>query len=239
VNQASTYGDEYLDWKGWDAAPFGQCDAERARYFAAETALGDGRGCRVLELGFGNGGCLAWLRSTPAEVYGVELNPALVDAARTLLGAGRAFTSLDAPELGALAGRFTHILAFDVLEHVPQEALGALLARLGQLLAPGGLVVARFPNGDSPFGRIHQHGDPTHVTTLGRAKVEYFARRAGLIVQCLRAPALPAAGLSLRAWRRRLLLAARAPLERLIGLLYFGGQRIPLDPNYVAVLRKP
>ncbi len=236
---ASTYGGEYLDWKGWDAAPFGQFGAEDARYFAAETALGDGRGCRVLEIGFGNGRCLGWLRTTQAEVYGVELNPALVAAARVLLGPGRAFAELDAPELGALAGGFTHILAFDVLEHVPQEALGPLLARFRFLLAPGGRVLARFPNGDSPFGRVYQHGDPTHVTTLGRAKVEYFAHRAGLEVRSLRAPAMPAAGFMPRALRRRALLAARAMFERLIGLLYFGGQRIPLDPNYVAELRRP
>ena len=234
----ASYGGEYLDWKGWDAAPFGSFDAEAAHYFAAETGIRDGRGRCVLELGFGNGGCLAWLKSTGAEVYGTEINPPLLEAARGLLGAERVFADLDAPPLAALIGTFTHVLAFDVFEHVPQEALGPLLARLGNLLKPDGRIIARFPNGDSPFGRIHQHGDPTHLTTIGHAKLEYFARRAGLAVVEMRAPALPAYGFGARALRRRVLRSVRAVVDRAIGLLYFGGRRIALDPNYVAVLRR-
>jgi len=58
-------------------------------------------------------------------------------------------------------------------------------------------------------------------------------------VEQLRAPAMPRRGLGpARALRRLALLAARALVERVIGLLYFGGQRVAMEPNYVAVLRK-
>ncbi len=237
--RTQSFGDEYLDWKDWQGAAFGQFDAALANYFAAETGIRDGRGVMLLEVGFGNGALLGWARSTGAEVFGVEVNPHLVMAARTLLGEAHAVEHLGARPLVERAGQFTHVLAIDVLEHIPQEALGPTLAQMAALLAPAGRIIARFPNGDSPFGRIHQHGDPTHVTTLGRAKLEYFARRAGLEIETLRAPALPRSGVGLRtAMRRAALLAGRAVVELVIGLLYFSGRRLPLDPNYVAVLRK-
>jgi SAM-dependent methyltransferase len=232
------FGGEYLDWKGWDQAPFGDCDQDSATYYAAETAIRAGSASRVLEIGFGNGACLGWLKSQGAEVYGIEMNPVLIEAARGLLGTDRVFGDPRDPALDVLTGTFTHVLAFDVFEHVPQDVLGPLLARLGALLKPEGRIVARFPNGDSPFGRIYQHGDPTHVTTIGRAKLEYFARRAGLAVERLGAPALPATGFGVRLLRRWMLKAGRAVFERIVGLLYFGGRRVPLDPNYVAVLRR-
>ena len=230
-----TFDERYLEWKDWQPREFGRCSASLAHYFAAETGLRDARGRRVLELGFGNGELLGWLRERGAEVYGVEANPQLVAQARQLLGDEHVGADLQAAALQRLAGQFTDIFALDVLEHVPQESLGVLLSQLAALLAPGGRILARFPNGDSPFGRINQHGDPTHVTTIGRAKIEYFARRAGLQVQ-LRAPALAR---DRNRIRRSLLRAGRAVVERIIGLLYFGGRRIPLDPNYVAVLTRP
>jgi 2-polyprenyl-3-methyl-5-hydroxy-6-metoxy-1,4-benzoquinol methylase len=232
------FGDEYLDWKEWPAETFGSFSTEAAEYYAAEIGIADGSGLRVLEIGFGNGSLLAWLKARGADVFGVEANPRLVEEATKLLGAERAFNDLAAAPLQRLQGTFTHVLAIDVFEHVPQETLGSLLAQLAAMLSSGGRIIARFPNGDSPFGRIHQHGDPTHVTTLGRAKVGYFARRAGLEVVCLRAPKLSGARGIWRGLRRHLLLATRGVIERVIGLLYFSGQRVPLDPNYVVVLAR-
>jgi len=236
---AAKYGEEYLAWKDWEAQGFGRFENDDARYFAAETAIEKGAAVRVLELGFGNGAFLGWLKSMGAEVFGVEANPRLVECARGMLGADRAFTELNADELQRRAGSFTHVVAFDVLEHVPQDAMAALLAQLGALLTPDGRIIARFPNGDSPFGRIHQHGDPTHVTTIGRSKLEFFAGRAGLRVLEMRNPAIPTrgAGLPLRL-RLFILRALRSVFERVIGVLYYGGQRVAMHPNYVAVLAK-
>jgi len=236
--ETQPFGDEYLDWKQWPDQRFGEFDARKASYFAAETGIRDGRGLRALELGFGNGSLLAWLASTGAEVYGVEANPRLVEQACSLLGSGFAFGDLNAAPLTRHSGQFTHVIAFDVLEHVPQEGLGLLLSQVATLLAPQGRLIARFPNGDSPFGRIHQHGDPTHVTTLGRSKLQWFAHRAGLEVECLRGPVLPPETTPLRALRRTLLLGARGLTERAVAMLYFGGDTVTLDPNYLAVLRK-
>jgi len=228
----------YTDWKGWDAQAFGRYTQVDARYFAAETGIGPARAARVLEIGFGNGSLLAWLRDAGADTYGVEANPMLIERAAGLLGAEHVFSDLEDAGLARLCGSFTHVIAFDVIEHVPMSSLTTLLARVRDLLAPQGIAVLRFPNGDSPFGRLNQHGDPTHVTTMGGERLVYFARSIGLTVQALRAPALPVRGVGLtRAVRRLLIHGARRVIELGVSLIYLNGRRIPLDPNYTAVLR--
>jgi SAM-dependent methyltransferase len=227
----------YVSWKHWEDGGFGKFTPEEARYFAAETSLNTVPAPRVLEIGFGNGSFLGWIKSLGCEVFGIESNPLLVARAGGLLGPDRAFDALEDMRLSRLAGRISHVIAFDVIEHIPVEALSGVLQRIRNLLAPNGRLIVRFPNGDSPFGRISQHGDPTHVTTIGRQKLEYLARSAGLKILEIRAPALPILGSGPGAAARRLLIkVGRALFERVIGLMYLQGRCIPLDPNYVAIL---
>ena len=40
------------------------------------------------------------------------------------------------------------------------------------MLKPGGLLMLRFPNGQSPFGRYLQHADHTHRSTLSLPIIE-------------------------------------------------------------------
>jgi SAM-dependent methyltransferase len=227
----------YIEWKDWDDASFGKFSNPQALYFAAETSIDSKEPTRVLEIGFGNGAFLGWVKSLGGEIFGVETNSELTARATDFFRDDHFFESLQDPRLAKFEGSFTRIVAFDVLEHISAEHLPEVLIRTRNLLAKDGKLIVRFPNGDSPFGRITQHGDPTHVTTLGRHKLEYFARNAGLTVAEIRAPALPVGGLDIvRSSRRRLVKLGRYFFERLISLLYFGGQRIPLDPNYLAVL---
>lgn len=226
----------YVAWKDWTSENFGKYSRLDAAYFAAEVGLGSPARARVLEIGFGNGSFLAWARDAGADIYGVELNPLLVSRARQMLGDSQAFSELSAPELEALRGTFSHIVAFDVLEHIEQSGYPFFFDRFAALLAPGGKCILRFPNGDSPFGRRIQHADPTHVTTIGSGKLVYFAQRAGFRVDAVRNPALPTSGVGLRrGLKRRLVLLVRFVLETCIGALY-SGRRIPFDENFTAVL---
>lgn len=227
----------YIDWKHWEGSAFGTFTIDEARYFAAETELESNPAPRVLEIGFGNGNFLGWAKSIGGEVFGVEPNPVLIARANSFFGTGCAFDSLQNVPMPRLKGYITHVVAFDVIEHIAWDKLCVTLTHIRELLAPDGRLIVRFPNGDSPFGRVTQHGDPTHVTTLGRQKLEYLARGAGLEVAEIRSPALPIMGRGLiTALRRTLLKIARYMIERPISLLYFGGRRIPLDSNYVAIL---
>jgi 2-polyprenyl-3-methyl-5-hydroxy-6-metoxy-1,4-benzoquinol methylase len=233
-----SFREDYVEWKDWDPLEFGSYSKLDAQYYSAELGMTAGQALRALEIGFGNGSMLAWLKEIGADTYGIETNPILIERGKGLLGARRIFADLHDAAFSDLTGTFTHVIAMDVAEHLSLEQLGSMLARIRALLSPAGVCILRFPNGDSPFGRLYQHGDPTHVSTLGSGTITYLAEAAGLHVEALRAPALPLRGAGLvRGFRRVLVRAGRAVVERAVSALYFGGSRIPLDPNYVAVLR--
>lgn len=224
----------YAEWKHWDGA-FTTSEKD-ARYFAAEFDGVPLRGMRVLEIGFGNGGFIAWAKSQGADVAGIELNAEMREAARR---AG--FTAFDATlaELAAQAARYDIVVAFDVIEHWDAAELVENFRDIRNLLVNGGLFVSRFPNGQSPFGRVFQHGDFSHKSTLSTYKIEYLASVTGFdigrIANPCRVPTKAGALGTLRQWW---LARRRRRIERTIARLY-GVRKLPLDPNLVAVLKKP
>jgi hypothetical protein len=210
-----------------------------AVYYAAETSITSGSLPRLLEIGFGNGSFLGWAKSLGGEIFGVETNAQLNARARQFFGSDGFFDDLRDFRLDPLRGRLTHVVAFDVIEHISIEHLPGMFERIAELLCAEGRLILRFPNGDSPFGRMIQHGDPTHVTTIGRFKLIYLARNAGLEVTEIRAPALPLRGVgAVSVAKRAAVKLGRYCVERALSFLYYGGQRIPLDTNYVAVLMR-
>lgn len=224
----------YAEWKQWSgrAEPRGK----EARTFAAEFAGIPLAGRRVLEIGFGEGAFLAWARAQGAAVAGIEINDAMLDAARR-----HGFEVSNASLSGLLARgeRYAVIVAFDVLEHWDAGELADHLASIRQLLDDGGVFLARFPNGQSPFGRVYQHGDFTHKSTLSTFKIEYLAGLCGFdIVRIANACRVAAHTDPVSRLRQRWLAWRRSRIERRIARLY-GIRRLPLDPNLVAVLRKP
>ena len=157
----------YADWKNWHGE-FAPSDRD-ARYFAAELADIPLQGKRVLEIGFGNGSFLAWAKALGAEVVGTEIDAAMIQRALAR-GFDARPASLDA--LAAANERFDLIVAFDVFEHWDKPTLVASLVQFAALLGPDGQLLARFPNGQSPFGRVHQYGDPTHQTVLSASSMK-------------------------------------------------------------------
>jgi SAM-dependent methyltransferase len=170
--------DPYAEWKGWRAADFGLHSANDDRYFAwhLRRALGPRAApLQVLELGFGNGSFMGWLRAQQHQVTGVDLNPALVALARQAgFAAETSLTEID-PQ-----ARFDLIAAFDVLEHVAPAELTRFVSELVARLAPDGRLLLRFPNGESPFGLWMQQGDLTHVHALGLSKIRQLCTACGL-----------------------------------------------------------
>jgi len=229
------FDESYRNWKNWTVHNFGQCDDWSSAYFSAElTRIGlyDGM-LRVLELGFGNGSFLRFSRDQGYAVVGIEVNRELCKAASDV--------GFDVhSDLSEVAnGYFDLVCAFDVLEHIPQNELANLFAAVHAALRPGGIFLSRFPNGDSPFGRAFQHGDLTHVTTLGSGKIMALASIAKFEILFCQGAAIPLANLNIkRRIQRRVAVATRALIERFIGALYFRSP-ICLDLNLVAALRKP
>jgi 2-polyprenyl-3-methyl-5-hydroxy-6-metoxy-1,4-benzoquinol methylase len=226
---------DYARWKGWDPTRFGTVKARDANYFAWHVARAvgrDRRGMNVLEIGFGNGTFLGWVRREGHRIAGTEIDASLVELARK---AG--FEAAASPEALDGAAPWDLIVGFDVLEHVPPEAAAAFIGGLAQRLAPDGRMLFRFPNGESPFGLIRQHRDATHVHVLGVSRMRQIAAPLGLRV-AHSGDALP---WHARRWRSvpTALLGAlvRAALEWTLGRLYMG--RAPnLQANEVVVLEK-
>ena len=233
------FDNNYLQWKAWDDQAFCVLSTPEARYFEAElhrTGQPLPAGARVLEIGFGQGCFLTYAQSRQWQVTGTEVNPHLVT-----MGQARGLDVHLAHDLSAWAdGTFDLVAAFDVLEHVPQEVALAFLQDMMRVLKPGALALLRFPNGDSPFGLMHQNADVTHVNSIGRGKVLYWAQALQAEVLSLKGQAQPVRGAGLVLSLYRLAVwPVRKLLNLFVRVFFLGGAPIDFSAaNVVAVLRK-
>lgn len=226
--------DGYVDWKGWTEDEFGRFDRPAARYYAwhVERAVGRRASLRVVELGFGNGAFLGFCRSQGWDVCAVETD------ARLRARAERAGIP-SAASIGSLSRQvpFDLIALFDVLEHVGAADLVPFVRDLASNLAPNGAILIRVPNGDSPFGGRHQHGDMTHITTFGEFKLVQLAELAQLKLVALGEAPWSAQQTERRNLRALIRATTRYLINALFGFAYFG-RSVDLAPNLVAVLRR-
>lgn len=126
--------------------------------------------------------------------------------------------------------------AFDVFEHLDGATIAEKLDAIDEALRPGGRLVLRYPNGQSPFGLVHQHGDATHLSALSKSKIEQYAAGTGLVTARYGGAARPGGG----GIPARLARGARHTLRdlhsKLIGFLY--GSDVELEPVVTHVLVK-
>lgn len=227
----------YVNWKNWSGDGFARYDANDAAYFSGELRDIRLSGCKVLELGFGNGRFLGFARDSGADVAGTELIP---EARALAQSAGIKVYSADLSDAVDLAPRqFDLVVAFDVLEHLTFDEIKKLFDQLALLLRAGSVVIARFPNGASPLGCVSQYGDHTHRSVLS----------ASLLMQLLAGKPwrLESAGNPYRAntggnpFRRLSLMCRhllRDGIEAIFNRIY--GLKVTLDPNVtVRITRLP
>ncbi len=132
----------------------------------------------MLEIGFGNGTFLKYAQQKEWDVYGTEINNELVGIAKE-----SGFNVRQSKTVACFKDNtFDLVLAFDVLEHIPQDNLLDFLIEVKRVLKNGGFFIARFPNGDSPFGLKIQNGDVTHITSIGSGKVYYLGTATNMKV---------------------------------------------------------
>jgi len=222
----------YTDLKGWDR-PF-EYDAELAEYYAGEIGRSSLSGARLLEIGFGSGSLLAWARDAGADIVGAEINEASLEAA----------VERGIPVLrGSLAevaeahrGSFDAIVAFDVFEHFSVSEIVENLHACETMLKPGGRLLLRFPNAQSPFGLVHQYADATHVTPLSGEILRQLTAGTALQVVSDR-PAYPALGTSFsKRMVRRLRYLLQRILDRLFAFIY--ASPVTLAPVVVVTLAR-
>jgi 2-polyprenyl-3-methyl-5-hydroxy-6-metoxy-1,4-benzoquinol methylase len=221
----------YASFKNWGQAE-GVDRPEDFAHLLRDAGLPP-TGLDILDFGFGEGLFLDWARSAGHTVTGVEILPEMVARAR-----GRGHKALLAEtadqELGA-AG-FDVIVLVDVLEHLTREDFRSLMILARKVLKPGGMVLAQFPNGDSPlFGRYH-YGDLTHERPLTALAVGQWALPEGMTVVHAFNPR-PVPSQLTRALKRRAAYLVRDLVEKALGMIYFG-RRFPMDPNVAIILMR-
>lgn len=228
--------EHYVELREWEKETFGKvefgayydCEIERA--FGTTPAR-----LRIAEFGFGNGGFLGWARSRGHEIVGVDI---IEELNRRAGEAGfNTAPSIDAL-LTANASSYDLVAAFDVLEHMEKDALAEFLKKVHGLLRPGGILLARFPNGDSPFGLKYQHGGLTHRTILAGGAVATLMRLAGFSSFRLCAPCRERAGLAGFA-KQMVRWPLQFCVEQTFRYLYYG-KEMPstLAMNYILIARK-
>lgn len=191
--EVAPYGSDYLSWKNWGNDNFGKLTKTDIAYYNAEIKRTDAdvRGdCRILEIGFGNGGFLRFARGKGWKISGTEVNEELVKSAKE-----QGFNAIHCQDVAGFEDdAFDLVVAFDVIEHVAQDQMYKFLLGIKRIVCDGGHVILRFPNGDSPFGLPYQNGDITHVTVIGSGKAVFFAEKLNFELVFLGGEAQPIVG---------------------------------------------
>ncbi len=223
---------DYERWKKWTS--LFAFDADKAGYFAGEMQGIALRGAHILELGFGSGDFLAWAKSEGATVAGTEVNDVLLAAARD--NGVETLPAAIATVAEQHSGRFDAVIAFDVFEHFDLDEIRSAMAACRKMLKPGGRLILRFPNAQSPFGLPPQNGDITHKSRLSLSTFEQILDHDAFAIDRY-GPPFRFLGTGLRTMlTRRLRGAAQATISALLNAVY--SQDIPWHPVVVLVLRR-
>jgi SAM-dependent methyltransferase len=150
--------------------------AERQRFYLDFVRGAPGP---VLDVGCGRGEFLGLLRAAGISASGIESNPVSVEAGRQAgleIELGDVFAALASRP----AGRLGAVVALQVVEHWPPEAIFRFLQEARRVLAPGGVLIAETVNADSFAGQRAFYLDPTHVRPVPAQLLAFLAEAAGL-----------------------------------------------------------
>jgi len=168
---ADSYADQLRD--GLDGQPY----LLAALALFAELVRGAGGG-PVADVGCGPGHVTAHLRDSGLDAFGIDLSPAMIEAARREhpglrfdVGSMTALPLADASVAG--------LIAFWSLVHVPDHALPGVLGQFRRALRPGGPLLLGFHTGDS--SRLKTAGYGGHAM-----KVYVYRRQPAGVAAALR-----------------------------------------------------
>jgi SAM-dependent methyltransferase len=237
MGKNARYGKEYIDWKDWDKDSFATLSKHDAAIYTATIRKASASfppNCSVLEIGFGNGGFLAYGNKQRWQISGTEMNPILLE--RTNEKGYKVVSALDFDSLPE--NKYDLVVALDVLEHIEQDNIFTFLENVIRLLKDGGTFIARFPNGDSPFGRFTQNGDISHVTTIGSIKAKSFTKKFGAKLIYIGAEAQPLYGGLLCLVHQLFSMPIRYFMDVLLNLVYSPKKWISFSsPNLLLIFK--
>lgn len=159
-----------------------------SRYLLARSWVS---GARVLDAGCGTGYGAALLAETAAHVTGLDLAPDALDYARAHYPASNlVFQQGECSKLPFADGEFDWVVAFEVIEHLPDA--DGFLREVRRVLRPQGRLAVSTPNRRF-YSEEHDYHNPFHVREFDGVEFEaalktHFAHR--LILEQNHVPAI-------------------------------------------------
>ncbi|MEV7403409.1 class I SAM-dependent methyltransferase [Streptomyces sp. NPDC091267] len=132
----------------------------------AELVRAHGGGT-VADVGCGPGRITAHLRDLGVDAFGIDLSPRMIEVARSE-HPGLRFEVGSMTQLDLTDGALAALVAWYSIIHVPDEAIGTVLAGFRRVLRPGGLLLLGFHVGDPT---------PTEPREDGESWPESYVRR--------------------------------------------------------------
>lgn len=134
---------------------------------------------RIVDVGCGRGEWLELVASKGMDAHGVDLDERML---RDCWDRGLSADKADA--ISYLASQPDNSVAvvsgFHIAEHLPFEALQALIGNALRVLQPGGLLILETPNAENiQVGTLTFHMDPTHVRPLPPGLLSFLPRFHG------------------------------------------------------------
>ena len=175
--------------------PFGNVEArnglqERVEIPLMIRALSIPKGLRILEVGCGRGVALPVFveRLAPAELWGVDVDPALVRIARNRIAAHRLDATVVEGDVRALpfpSARFDLVIDFGTCYHVSGGREGArrALHEIFRVLAPGGAFVH-----ETPMAQHLAHPVRSFARRLPWSSTAFRRERSGVLWAMRRKP---------------------------------------------------
>ena len=229
---------DYESWKNWHSSNFGILSKNERAYFNAELKKVPPEfdaGSNVLEIGFGNGSFLKFCTEKSWNITGIEANKYLVDRANI-----SGYHTYCKDNLESFADdSYDLVVAFDVLEHIKKEDFCQFFIQVKRVLRNNGILLIRFPNGDSPLSMCIQNADLTHVHAIGSGKIYFISKKLNFSIIHFGGSAEPLMGSSLKIIAYRLfVLPFKFIVNKLILLFLFPNHIKDFSSiNLVSVLR--
>lgn len=116
----------------------------------------------ILDLGCGTGIMMNYLRKSGFNnVEGVDISEEQVDVAKKL---GLNASVCEAALFLDKCHKYDLIFILDFIEHFTKEEILSLIAKIKNVLKPGGALIIRTPNGNGIYPNKIIYGDLTHLT---------------------------------------------------------------------------
>ena len=127
--------------------------------------LTDEKTVKIADLACGHGSFLWWLKQRGySNARGVDTSPEQISLAQS---AGLVVENADVMAWlkKQPPNEFHTLFGIDFIEHISKDDFMVFLRECQRVLSPNGILILRYPNGDSPFVGMNLFNDITHVWT--------------------------------------------------------------------------